>query len=383
MIRKVNRLILGAVMLFLSFATPVYAIEKPDVSAKSAALYCAETGVFLYEKNINDRLPPASTTKIMSALLACESGRLAESVRVTKEMTAEGSSMGLHPGDRVTVRGLIYGMLLTSGNDAANAAAIVLGGSEDAFVRKMNERADVLGLADTHFANPSGLPDENHYSSARDLAILTAEALKNELFSGICAQENAAVYYGNPPCRRVLTNHNKLLSSYDGCIGVKTGFTKAAGRCLVSAAKREGVTLICVTLNDADDWADHEALLDHGFDRVKSKTIAPDASGIAIPVAGGGGSCIAVECVGCAWVPTDCGGLRVEYYLPPFVYAPVKRGDIVGTAVIYNINYELARLPLIAARDAEVRQPDKSPERSVKKNLFERIVERIRSWKKK
>ena len=383
MLRKLNLFIVGAVTLCLSFATPVYAIPRPGVSAKSAALYCPQTDEYLFEKDADRRMPPASTTKIMTALLTCESGRLAESVTVTSQAAAvEGSLMELRAGDRVSFRGLLYGMLLTSGNDAATAVAEALDGSCGKFVERMNERARLLGMGNTHFANPSGLPDENHYSSARDLAVLTAEALKNEAFADVCAKSEAAVYYGDPPYRRSLSNHNRLLDEYEGCIGVKTGFTKAAGRCLVSAAERNGVTLICVTLNDPDDWADHKSLLDYGFGIVGTTVFAPDTQSVLLPVTGADAGYLRVTCPQSAHVAGG-GEITSQILLPPFVYAPVQKGDVVGEAAVYCGDRMITKLPLVAAQDVPARGAVKNEARSDKKNIFERIMEGIGSWKKK
>ena len=236
------------------------AAEQPEVSAVSSVLMEAVTGEVLYEKNAWEPHPMASTTKIMSALLCLESGDLDTEFTVDSQaIQVEGSSMGLVEGDTVTKRALCYGMLLPSGNDAAGAAAVRVAGSIPAFVAQMNERAAALGLTQTHFANPHGLDSGENYSTALDLAHLAQAALQN-------AQLRAVVSTKTAVCAgRTLTNHNKLLWRYDGCIGVKTGYTRHAGRILVSAAERDGRMLIAVTISDPDDWRDHTALLDYGF----------------------------------------------------------------------------------------------------------------------
>ncbi len=243
--------------------------QASTVSASAAIVICGNTGEVVFEKNADCRLAMASTTKIMTALLLCEAGDPETVVHVTKEMaTVEGSSMGLLPGDTVTYRALLYGMLLASGNDAANTTAIALAGSVENFVVKMNEKAAALKLANTHFDTPSGLDGESHYTTARDLANLTRYAMQNELFAAGAGTYSETLYYGNPPYRRTLKNHNRLLKEYDGSVGVKTGFTKKAGRCLVSAAKRDGKYVICVTLNDPNDWQDHKKLCDYAFEQL-------------------------------------------------------------------------------------------------------------------
>lgn len=236
---------------------PTYAVEA-EVSAASAILMDADTGEVLYEKNAERRMLIASTTKIMTALITIEYGGLRDIVTVKQEHMAEGSSMYLKPGEELTVEALLYGLMLCSGNDAALALADHCGGTEQ-FVSRMNETARRIGMENTSFANPNGLDDEVHYSTARDLALLAAYAADNPTFMRICSTSDAAV--GS----RTMTNHNKLLRRLDGCVGMKTGYTKAAGRTLVSCVRRDGHCLVAVTLQDGNDWVDHEALYAYGF----------------------------------------------------------------------------------------------------------------------
>ncbi|MBQ4100232.1 MAG: D-alanyl-D-alanine carboxypeptidase, partial [Oscillospiraceae bacterium] len=221
--------------MVLAFSV-VFEFRAVGVSANSAVLIEMQTGKVLYEKNAHQKLSMASTTKIMTALLTLESQNLDTYFTVNpKVIQVEGTSMGLLEGDQVTLRALAYGMLLASGNDAANSAAVAVGGSIDAFVAMMNERAKLLGMKNTSFKTPSGLDDDGHYSTAYDMALLASAALSNPDFVEICSKETAKIKYGNPPYDRWLKNHNKLLTGYDGTISVKTGFTKKSGRCLVSA----------------------------------------------------------------------------------------------------------------------------------------------------
>ena len=239
----------------------------PQVSAKSAALLDGTTGEFLYEKNGDQRALIASTTKIMTGLLVCEAGDLDRTVTVPETAAGtEGSSMYLKSGETLTRRELLYGMMLHSGNDAALTLAISVSGSEAAFVRQMNRRACALNLTQTHFANPHGLDSGENYSTALDLARLAQAALQNEQFRAVVSTKTITC------AGRTLTNHNKLLWRYDGCIGVKTGYTRHAGRILVSAAERGGRMLIAVTISDPDDWRDHVSLLDYGFAVLGSDT---------------------------------------------------------------------------------------------------------------
>ena len=239
----------------------------PQVSAKSAALLDGTTGECLREKNGDQRALIASTTKIMTGLLVCEAGDLDRTVTVPETAAGtEGSSMYLKSGETLTRRELLYGMMLHSGNDAALTLAISVSGSEAAFVRQMNRRACALNLTQTHFANPHGLDSGENYSTALDLVRLAQAALQNEQFRAVVSTKTITC------AGRTLTNHNKLLWRYDGCIGVKTGYTRHAGRILVSAAERGGRMLIAVTISDPDDWRDHVSLLDYGFAVLGSDT---------------------------------------------------------------------------------------------------------------
>ena len=243
--------------LTLCFCIPVVA-EAVEVSATACVLMDADTGLVLYRKNEDQRMLIASVTKLMTALVVLEQGEVDETVTVTAAHMAEGSSMYLRVGEKLTLEELLYGLLLCSGNDAALALTECAGGVEP-FVALMNEKAAALGMKNTHFANPNGLDDEEHYSTAYDMALLACAAANEPTLRRIASTRTAAI--GG----RTLTNHNKLLSRMDGCIGLKTGYTKAAGRTLVSCAEREGHRLVAVTLRDGNDWNDHEMLYDRGF----------------------------------------------------------------------------------------------------------------------
>ena len=232
--------------------------EAVEVSATAAVLLDADTGQVLYEKNGDEQMLIASTTQIMTALVVLEQAGLDDTVTVTRDHMAEGSSMYLKPGETVRVEELLYGLLLCSGNDAALALTACAGGPEP-FVALMNEKAAALGMTRTSFANPNGLDAEGHYSTARDMAVLAAAAMEEPTFRRICSSRSVTIG------QRTMENHNRLLRQVEGCIGLKTGYTKAAGRTLVSCAERCGCRLIAVTLRDSDDWADHAALYEYGF----------------------------------------------------------------------------------------------------------------------
>lgn len=327
--------IVALVIICIIFSLPVSAVST---SAKAAAVINGDTGEVLYSQNADTRLPMASTTKIMTSLLLCEHGNLEKEITVTADMLkVEGSSMGLLPGDTVTLHDLLYGMLLASGNDAANVTAIAVSGSVKAFAELMNRRAAELGLKNTHFVTPSGLDAEEHYTTARELALLAAFALKNEEFAKAAASKTATLCYGNPPYKRTLSNHNKLLKLYEGAVGVKTGFTKKSGRCLVSAAQRDGKLAVAVTLCDPDDWRDHAALLDYGLDLIGQTSYTPQISHFSLPVIGSDNENLDVFIEPYIINTLETEKISCKIDLPRFLYAPVSRGETVGYAE-YSFN---------------------------------------------
>ncbi len=258
------------ILILLNIST----VSSYAISAQSAVLIDSNSGRVIYEHNGYAKLPMASTTKIMTGLLSCESGKLKETVKVSPFASGtEGSSLWLKVGEKQTLENLTYGLMLKSGNDAAVAIAEYLGGSVDAFALLMNKKAREIGALNTNFINPHGLDDEMHYTTAFDLALITREAMKNKKFREIVSTKTYSIPMEGETWGRALKNHNKLLWNYEGCNGVKTGFTKRCGRCLVSSAEKDGQELICVTLNAPDDWNDHKELLDYGFENYKTKTI--------------------------------------------------------------------------------------------------------------
>ena len=325
-----------------------------DVSAVSAILIEAYTGTVLFSKNEKEHRQIASTTKIMTALLTLEAGEPDKEFQVdSAAIKVEGTSMGLREGDKVTRRALCYGMLLPSGNDAANAAAVNISGSKTAFAKLMNSRAKEIGMSDTNFVTPSGLDAEGQYSCAYDLALLAREAMNNKNFADICALPKAKVAFGNPVSERWLVNSNKLLTSYDGCIGVKTGFTDSARRTLVSCAERDGVKLIAVTLNAPDDWSDHTKMLDYGFEKVKMCDFTYDASGLILPVIGADKQTVGVKCdnVQLPLCDEQKEKVTVKVYLPGFVYAGLSAGDKVGE-ICYELNGETVAVTELKAAES-------------------------------
>lgn len=361
-------------LLLALFGFTCYGLDEPSVSAESAVLMVAETGELVYAKNEHERRGMASTTKIMTALLTLECATPQKQVTVTEQMAAvEGTSMGLLAGDKVTYHDLVYGMLLASGNDAANTAAISVAGSIPAFARLMNERAVQIGMTNTSFVTPSGLDDENHYSTAYDMALLGCEAIKNPDFLMACSSVQAKLCYGNEPYTRYLSNHNKLLKTFDGALGIKTGFTKKSGRCLVSAAERNGVTLVCVTLKAPDDWRDHEALLEYGFERASVKTLS--CSLPQVTVYGGEAETAAVELCEPLSVATQCGSDRIltQVIIKPYCIAPLKKGDIAGEVRISVDGKTVKTVPVTVKEDVKAI----TQEVFKKPSIFKRLAEKI------
>lgn len=271
-------------LLFFAAIMPGQAAAAPTVQAESAVLLDVDTKRVLYEKNADEPKPIASITKIMTAILAIEYGRLDDLVVVSpKASRMEGSSIYLRPGEQVTLETLLYGLMLRSGNDAAVAIAEHIAGSEENFVKLMNMKAWELGMNRTQFANPHGLDAEGHYSTARDMALLSAYALKNPVFQEIVKTKVKRVSWPGEQWMRSWANKNKMLQFYDGADGVKTGYTKKAGRTLVSSATRGRQQLVVVTLNDPDDWRDHMRLLDYGFSQYPARLLLKEGQLLPVP----------------------------------------------------------------------------------------------------
>ena len=350
-------LFLLAALLLLPLPT-ARAANEPGVSAQSAILISGDDGTVIFEKNAHERLAMASTTKIMTALLTLEEAERAGDpvIDITEEMVrVEGSSMGLQAGNRLTLTNLTSRMLLASGNDAANAAALYLGESQEGFAKLMNARAREIGMEETNFVTPSGLDDDEHYSTAYDMALLGREAMMNDEFARIAGSSALQVEFIEPEQRVSYTNHNKLLRIYDGCIGIKTGFTKKAGRTLVSAARREGTTLIAVTLNAPDDWDDHTAMFDYGFETVKTVQMGGEALPETLPVAGSDKQGVTLRMgqrLSMTLPIEQAQGVESRVLLPRFLYAPVLAGERVGRVQYLMGGEEIYSVPIIASEEA-------------------------------
>lgn len=327
-------------LLLLPQSAQAVDIDELEISAQSAILMDSDSGRVLYEKDSGQRLPIASVTKLMTALVAvtvCED--LDETVVVrAQEAATEGSTLYLKAGEVISVRALLYGLLLESGNDAARVLARHLAGEEAQFVEWMNQRAVTLGMKDTQFVNPSGLSGEGQYSTAYDVALLSRAVLADELLSEIVATKSITI--GG----RLMTNHNKLLWDYEGCIGLKTGYTDEAGRTLASAAERDGQRLICVTLRDPNDWSDHAALFDYGFSNYEQRQLVQSGEHYrAVSLHGALEPYVLVVPSSSLSYPLATNEtLRVEIDLPDWVQAPVQQGSIAGTLRYYLADEQVA-----------------------------------------
>ena len=228
----------------------------------------------LYEKNTSKKMYMASTTKILTAITIIENMDLSKNISVTKKTTGiEGSSIYLEEGEVLSVQDLLYGLMLRSGNDCAETLAIACCGSIEEFSTLMNEKARKIGAKNSNFVNPHGLHDDNHYTTAYDLALISSYAIKNPDFKRIVSTTKTTIPFTTKNTKRVLINKNKMLTNYDGATGIKTGYTKKAGRCLVTSAQRNGLELVCVVLNCYDMWEKTSLLLDKSFKNYSYKQI--------------------------------------------------------------------------------------------------------------
>lgn len=359
----------GVLLILAVLLGSVPASGAVSTSASAAILMDADSGRVLYEQNAHEQRLIASITKLMTALTALESGHdLEEEVTVRPEWVgAEGSSIYLREGEKLTLETLLYGMLLRSGNDAALAVAGHCGDSIKDFVAEMNRKARELGMENSHFANPSGLNQEGHHSSAYDMALLARACLKNETLRQMVSTKSISLG------ERSFTNHNKLLWRYEGCIGLKTGYTEKAGRTLVSAAERDGMTLICVTLNDPNDWEDHAALFDYGFSLCHGETVVREGNVVGyLPVEGSlipGCTIVAEDSFTAALLEGET--VETEMVLTETALAaPVAQGQQVGELICSLNGEELGQVPLVTGEAVACNSVET-------RNFFIRMLERI------
>ena len=319
-----------------------------STSAASAILVDVDSGRVLYAHNADARMRIASTTKLLTALVALERGDLNDMVTVSREAAyTEGSSMYLKEGEELTLEALLYGLLLCSGNDAAVAIAEHIAGSQEKFADLMNEKAAELGMENSSFVTPNGLDAEGHWSTARDMARLACAAVENETLVRMASTRTVTI--GG----RTMTNHNKLLGTLEGCIGLKTGYTMAAGRTLVTCAERSGQRLAAVTLQDGNDWADHQALYDYGFSAYPAEVGARLGQIVRRePVSGGLTAAVPlVAADGFAWPLAEGETLETDVVLDGPLTAPLRAGDRAGELVFSVDGKEVGRVDLLCGAD--------------------------------
>lgn len=346
--------------------------EALGTSAEAHILMDADSGIILSQNNANTKMKMASTTKLMTTLLSLEEAEKKDKVvTFSEDMIAEGSSMYLKVGEKVRLSDLAKGMMMASGNDAANAVALTLSESFEDFAVRMNAKAKAIGMENTNFVTPSGLDDDNHYSTAYDMALLMAQALKNESFCKISASSEEKVEFVSPEGKvSTYPNHNRLLKLYKYCTGGKTGFTKAAGRCLVTSAQKDEITLVAVTLNAPDDWNDHKALYEYGFS-LYTQADTEDNRVYNIKVSGGSEEFLtaSVDEGKALSVPANrINDIEKTVYLPSFIFAPVEKGSIVGK-VVYTLDGKELKTTYIKASCSVTEKPQP--------NFFARLIKAI------
>lgn len=339
------------VFCYLSSIT-VYA-QSENISASYAAAIDMATKTVLYEKNSNVKASMASTTKIMTCIIACEQGDFDQTVIVTNEMLegTQGSLLYLKDGDSITLYDLIVGSMLASGNDAANVIAFAISGSLEAFCNLMNEYAQKIGMQNTNFETPSGLDSKNHYSTAYDMTLLGAYALKDETFSSICKMQSAEIKINGES--QTVYNHNKLLSSNEDCVGIKTGYTDNSGRCLVSAYKYKSSTIIIVTLCASDDWNDHKKILD--FSKKKYR-ISSQTQYFEFDLVGAENNKIVCEAF---YDVSYISSFEKKAYLYPIIYAPVLKNSKVGVLKLYSDEVYIGTVDIIVPESVKAWQTTK------------------------
>jgi len=352
------------VMLIVSIISGSFSVSaSKDTSARAAVIMDVNSGRILYSKNMDEKLAMASTTKIMTTLVAVESGKLKEMVTVSRRASiTEGSSIYLKQGERHTVNDLLYAIMLRSGNDAAVAVAEHIGGSIEGFAALMNKKAAEIGAVNTHFDNPHGLDSATHYTTARDLALITAYALKNPVFAEIVSSKKKTIE--GPPNEswdRNMVNKNKMLWQFEGGNGVKTGYTKKAGRCLVSSASRNGMQLVCVVLNCGPMWDDSSALLEYGFGNYSNEMVVnKDNIFKVVEVRNGKEKFVAVKPKQDYYIALKAGekeSIKLQAKDMLTAQAPLGKGDGAGKLEVYLDDKLLSTLELEYTESVESSSP--------------------------
>ncbi|MCG9968091.1 D-alanyl-D-alanine carboxypeptidase [Pelotomaculum terephthalicicum JT] len=358
--KKTSLLAFLTILLIIFAADSALASTSPVIVGGAAIIIDSNNGQVLYEKNSHQRMYPASTTKTLTAIIALENSKLSDQVKISSDAcNIEGSAIGLQEGESVSMEDLLYALMLNSGNDTAIAIAQYIGGSVSGFVEMMNKKAGEIGALDSHFNNPHGLPDLNHYSSAYDLAIIGRYAMKNPEFRKIVSTKTRNIHRENPEAQTYLLNRNNMLWNYEGAIGIKTGYTDAAGQCLVTAANRQNRELITVVLNSVGTsiWDDTRVLLDYGFAEFNSVSVINAAQYITdARVKYGAPNSVNVftdQSLSYNFPKDKPVVIRQEARLIEQISAPIKSGDKLGELVFFSGEREIGRVDLVSRQDVE------------------------------
>lgn len=355
-----KRILALILALFSLFFTTVE-VSAISVSSECACVIDMTTGRVIYEKNMAKTHTMASTTKIMTALVALENSNLEDVVTVSANAAGEeGTSLYLKAGQKATMEDLLYGLMLQSGNDAAIAIAEGVAGNVDKFAELMTARAKKIGALNSSFKNPNGLDEEGHFTTAYDLAMITREAMMNEKFREIVSTKSKTILEGT----QTVSNHNKMLRMYDGCIGVKTGFTKKSGRCLVSAASRNGVEVVAVTLNAPNDWNDHKMMLDYAFETTERFPVILSGMTVnVVPVKNGTSKTVELTAESDFYITENKNdkfkNISVKCNIPTELTAPVNKGDAIGELTIYYKEEPQKTIKLIASASVPYEEKSK------------------------
>ena len=363
---ELKRLFAGMTAALLAVIS-LFSIPTQAISARSAVVVDCTTGRILYSRNCDEKSLIASTTKIMTALVVCEQCNVLDRVMIPSEAVGiEGSSLYLKTGEILTVQELLYGMMLHSGNDAATALAIYCAGTVEEFAQRMNDKARGLGMKNSHFVNPHGLDSADHYSTAEDLAILTSYAMENPIFQKVVSTKTINIG------QRQLRNHNKLLWQLDYVDGVKTGYTKAAGRILVSSGQKDGRRLVAVTIGATDDWNDHISLLENSYAKYRVREVIEKDQILGFAqVAGGTARQVQLKAeVPFAYALTEGEEPQIHLPKPGFVYAPIAAGQKAGFAQVFLDGKLIGKVPLIYGETVEMEEIEKMK----KKRIWDRLL---------
>jgi len=362
MIKNQVILVILATILILSLVPASFSDAAPvEITGETAVLIDGKTGQVLFEKNSHRRMYPASTTKILTAVIALERGAADDVVTVPEcACNIEGSALGLQEGERISLEDLLYALMLNSGNDVAIAVACHIGGSAEGFVHMMNDKAEDIGALNTHFSNPNGLPDPDHYTTAYDLALISRYAMQNRKFREIVSTKVKNIEREVPDAQTYLQNHNRLLWRYDGATGIKTGYTDDAGQCLVAAAFRQERELIAVVLKSTgvNIWTDTEQLLDYGFDNYVPVTLTQAGRFVAnVPVRFGDTDTVPVQTGRSLSYNLVAEKIKDEVKrkvtLKENITAPVFPGEKLGEMTFFLGSREVGRVDLLAQRRVE------------------------------